>query len=371
MIWVAALKSFARRFFVTAKAIPVAASQPAKLPPTPPTPNAVLVSPPGTPIEYPSAQVVGMPKTSSTPLTGAVVASRRRSGERSRTPSTSPSNAAYIRAMARADVLPPAGMSAARVSSRLPNAAFGISDMGAALNMGRSGGIAGIWKSGGIGVSSSTASLWCSERGMPKYSSFSHAKRNRKLLAQHLRDGLAGHAADDLADDIAEGVGVVADLGAGLPPRLRVGDGRAHLVPVAEVFDRRRQRDARHPCGVVEDVANGHTLLAVGAEFWPQLGDPGVVAERPALGQHVDQGRGRRLAHRVAVDGRLRRKRPSACRIRDPRHGIDDLLAALIDGDLEASLGPRFHHLVDGLLDVRLKAARCCLAHVSLDDTGP
>src|SRR2546426_6533576 len=139
MIWVAALKSFARRFFVTAKAIPVAASQPAKLPPTPPTPNAVLVSPPGTPIEYPSAQVVGMPKTSSTPLTGAVVASRKRSGERSRTPSTSPSKAAYIRAMARADVLPPAGMSAARVSSRLPNAAFGISDMGGRLEHGKVG----------------------------------------------------------------------------------------------------------------------------------------------------------------------------------------------------------------------------------------
>ena len=62
----------------------------------------------------------------------------------SRTPSTSPSNAAYMRAIARADVLPPAGISAASVSGRLPNAAFGMSDMGAALNIGRSGGMAGI-----------------------------------------------------------------------------------------------------------------------------------------------------------------------------------------------------------------------------------
>ena len=72
--------------------------------------------------------------------------------------------------MARAEVLPPAGMSAASVSSRLPNAAFGINDMGAALNMGRSFGMFAICAiiSGGIGASSSTPSRFCSERGMPK-----------------------------------------------------------------------------------------------------------------------------------------------------------------------------------------------------------
>src|SRR2546430_14642400 len=150
MIWVAALKSLARRFFVMPKAIPVAGSQPAKLPPTPPTPNAVLVSPPGTPLEYPSAQVVGIPKTSSTPLIAAVVASRKRSGERSRTPSTLPSMAAYMRAMARADVLPPAGMSAARVSGGLADAAIGINEKGAGLKIGRGGGHAGRWENAGI-----------------------------------------------------------------------------------------------------------------------------------------------------------------------------------------------------------------------------
>jgi len=44
MISAAALKLFASRFFVMANAIPVAASPKAKLPPTPPTPNAVCVS---------------------------------------------------------------------------------------------------------------------------------------------------------------------------------------------------------------------------------------------------------------------------------------------------------------------------------------
>ena len=109
-----------------------------------------------------------MPKTSSTPENGSAVAARNRDSGRIRTPPTVPSIAAYIRAMARAEALPPAGMSAASVSGRLPKAAFGIRDIGAALNMGRSGGISGIWKPGGIGASSCTARRACSERGMPK-----------------------------------------------------------------------------------------------------------------------------------------------------------------------------------------------------------
>jgi hypothetical protein len=82
-------------------------------------------------------------------------------------PSTSPSNAAYIRAMARAEVFPPAGMSAARMSVRLPSWAVGKRDIGPALNMGRSGGISGIVPPA-LGASSRRASLWCSDTGMPK-----------------------------------------------------------------------------------------------------------------------------------------------------------------------------------------------------------
>src|SRR5215469_15770477 len=61
---------------------------------------------------YPSAQAEGMPNTASMPLIESVVASRRRSSLIRRTPSRSPSSAACIRAIARAEVLPPAGMSA-------------------------------------------------------------------------------------------------------------------------------------------------------------------------------------------------------------------------------------------------------------------
>ena len=93
----------------------------------------------------------------------------------------------------------------------------------------------------------------------------------------------------------SEGVGVVAGLGPRLPPQLGVGDGGADPVPVAEVLDGGVQRDARHAGGVVEDLADGHGLLAVGGELRPQLGDQGVVAEQAALGQQVDHGRSRPL----------------------------------------------------------------------------
>ena len=83
-----------------------------------------------------------------------------------RTPSTPVSNAAYMRAMALAETFPPAGMSALSTSVRLPIAALGNADIGAALNIGKSGGISGIGPV--IGASSRRASRWCSDSGMPK-----------------------------------------------------------------------------------------------------------------------------------------------------------------------------------------------------------
>jgi len=79
-----------------------------------------------------------------------------------------------MRAIARAEVFPPAGMSAARTSGRFPKAASGNSDIGADLNIGRSGGSeASIWAaaSAAPGSSSSRASRWWSDGGMPNHSS--------------------------------------------------------------------------------------------------------------------------------------------------------------------------------------------------------
>jgi hypothetical protein len=63
------------------------------------------------------------------------VTSRRRSGEISRTPSTSPNSAAYMRATARAVFLQPAGMSAMRTSVRLPISAVGQTTRGPTRNI--------------------------------------------------------------------------------------------------------------------------------------------------------------------------------------------------------------------------------------------
>jgi hypothetical protein len=78
----------------------------------------------------------------STPLNAAADTSRSRPGEMSLTPSTSSISAAYMRAVARADVLPPAGMSAISMSGRLPNSAFGVVARGPSLKKGESSGIA-------------------------------------------------------------------------------------------------------------------------------------------------------------------------------------------------------------------------------------
>src|SRR5439155_18310512 len=77
-----------------------------------------------------------------------------------------------------------------------------------------------------------------------------------------------------------------------------------------------------------------------------------------------------RLAHRVAVDRRLRRKQSTRCWIRDARHGIDDLLAIEVNSDLEAALGPRLDHVMDGSLDLHLEVANRCLAHVPKDHSA-
>ena len=160
------------------------------------------------------------------------------------------------------------------------------------------------------------------------------AQRSRQLVLQDPRDRLTGDPANDLADDVAERVGVVADLRPRLPPQLGVGDRRAHLVPVAEVFDSRGQRDPRDARGVVQDVANRNGGLAPCAELGPHLGDLCLVVESSALGEHMHQ-RGRRcLADRIAVDRRFGAHSTAGRRIGKARHCIHDLHPAVVNGDL-------------------------------------
>ncbi len=134
-------------------------------------PNRVgLSSGPWKPMPYPSAQVAGLPMIASSPVIATAVISRSRSGETSRTPSTRPSSAAYMRATARAVMVPPAGMSAVSTSARLPNSAVGCTARGATLKNGKSSGNAAN-ASKLPSASSSRASLPSSDLGTPKKSS--------------------------------------------------------------------------------------------------------------------------------------------------------------------------------------------------------
>jgi hypothetical protein len=108
---------------------------------------------------------------------------------------------------------------------------------------------------------------------------------------------------------------------------------------------------------VVEDLAQGDGLLAVGRELRPQLGHRGVVAEQPALGQPVDDGAGRGLADGVVVEHGAGVDRPPGGRVGHPGDDVHHLLAVLVDGHLDAPLGARGDQLVDDLLDLLLELA--------------
>lgn len=79
-----------------------------------------------------SPQLDGLPATSSVPENATDVISRRRSALTSRTPSTSLSSAAYMRAIAWAEVHASAGISALSTSVGFPISAVGNRCFGAA-----------------------------------------------------------------------------------------------------------------------------------------------------------------------------------------------------------------------------------------------
>jgi len=106
--------------------------------------------------------------------------------------------------------------------------------------------------------------------------------------------------------------------------------------------------------------------LAVGAKLGPEVHYRRVVAEQPAVHEHVrNRGRGA-FADREVIEGRARGDETPSCRVGDARDRIDDQLAAPVGGHLDAPLGSRFDELVDRILDLPLGAAhdRNCLLHM-------
>src|SRR5829696_8827004 len=176
------------------------------------------------------------------------------------------------------------------------------------------------------------------------------AERLCHLLAKHLRDRLARDPAHDLPDDVAKRVCMIGYLRARLPPGLGVGDGSAHLVPVAQVLRHRVSWYARHTDRVREDVPHSSGLLPVGPKLGPQLDDRRVVAEEAALYEHVRHGRGRALADRVAIERRVRLDGTPGLRVGDASDCLSYLLAVPVDSDLQTPLDSRLDQLVDEFL---------------------
>ena len=98
---------------------------------------------------------------------------------------------------------------------------------------------------------------------------------------------------------------MIAEPGAGRPPRGGVGQHGAHVVPVAQVLGGGVVGRCRHTGGVPQHVAQGHGLLAVGAQFGPHVGDAQVVDELAPLDQDVRHSCRHPLRSRRRVEQRV------------------------------------------------------------------
>jgi hypothetical protein len=126
-----------------------------------------------------------------------------------------------------------------------------------------------------------------SSSGTPEVDLVADPERDGDHFAQPPRQAAARRSPHDLAEQEAEGLGVVAEAGARPPPGLRLGEHRAHVVPVAQILDRRLVRRGRHTSGVQQHVLLRHEILAVGAELGPDVGRPHVICELAPLHQHM------------------------------------------------------------------------------------
>ena len=119
------------------------------------------------------------------------------------------------------------------------------------------------------------------------------AERFGDLGAQVLAEGAAGDAADDFAEDEAEGDHVIALRGAGLPPRFgRRRGGRTPRPSRGSLRGVQAGAGSDDAGAVAHHHGDGDVLLSGLAEFGPVLGDGGVQVELAAIGQQVNAGAG-------------------------------------------------------------------------------
>src|SRR6266498_1454958 len=93
----------------------------------------------------------------------------------------------------------------------------------------------------------------------------------------------------------------------------------------------------------------------MGPELGPDVGDRSVVLEDAAVDQDVRDRRGRGLAGGGAVEESVRSDWAAGRGGGDAGNRVDDLLAVLEHGHLEADLRPGVDQFVDALLDLVLE----------------
>ncbi len=160
------------------------------------------------------------------------------------------------------------------------------------------------------------------------------------LLPEEGAHRLAGDPANDLADQIPLGHGVVARHGAGLPPGLLGREQGGGFLPVIKVLDRHRFGPAWQPGGVAQDVAEQNTsLLATRPELRPVAGHRRVEVELAGVDQHQGAQGGHGLGGRPDVGDGVALPRHGAGGVDPAAPDVDDQFVVEHDRNRRSEIG--------------------------------
>ena len=154
------------------------------------------------------------------------------------------------------------------------------------------------------------------------------AERAGDLLPEERVEGHVGDATDDLAQQVPVRVCVVVRLGPRLVPRFRALQDADHLVPVVDLLEPDRAREAGETRAVDEYLTRGDRRLAVLFEPWPVVGDRRVEVEQPTVVQHQHGDVDHHLRRREHVDQRALRPGSSSPAVAGSGPQVDDEIPA-------------------------------------------
>ncbi|GMT15969.1 hypothetical protein PFISCL1PPCAC_7266, partial [Pristionchus fissidentatus] len=158
------------------------------------------------------------------------------------------------------------------------------------------------------------------------------ACRHGKLLVEEPPDAaaLGVDAANDLINEPTVGERVVADLDARLPIGRLILKVLRHADVIEAVLHRDSLRDKRKSRLMTHDHLHGDVLLAVLAEFGPELDDLVIVGHLPSVDEHRHAQRAHRLARGEGDVHRVLLPETVALRVSVTSPDVHDRLAVLV-----------------------------------------